>query len=1168
MSPTLLQLMSYNRGYDDKPDGPYSRSGSNRDNHPDWPQPDRSGWSGKSYPGRYNGSNQRNPSGASRPQEEYLKNSYRRRDYSPSNLNENVRGSQDRGLNRGKPPNKWRRNASSQFERYNNRQKHRSPNNFDQNNSHLNNQRQDLHQENRSEKPQAERLSSSSLQEKPQDIKEMNNRGESRDLKGSRELKEPDGRRGSRGLKDKENSDFRNDQLNLNEVGSHTGTSKNEAVLKSSSSESTPSSQPITVESTSYISRSSNQELLNPKSGTENLPEAIVTVGSALLKAKEHVDPPEIHIFTLSVGSPDLPHNDLNYEEQSETETVLSDSVPTSELSSVYRRRGRDPNRKALKRKAIFSSDEEDEDNNEVHSSVQAAPINHESRTSLKKSETKGSEKERVHQSNLKSYKIKRDSTGRSQLQRACKRGDLSEVKAFVAAGANPNECDFGGFTCLHEAALAGHADIVSFLIEKGADVNKQAHEVGDLETPLMDACENKHYETIEILLKHGADPHICNVDGFSTISKLQHLDTSDNSYKRVLKLLDAYVTLNKETQKDNRRSKSIVEDPSEPYFGDLMKKKFNNVYRYAGQGQKESTAENFITHALDLQKMPDILFLAARNGHIELVDILLGLNPNPFDINQKNKIGCTVLHATVGRGFYNVVKFLLSRGANPAMKRDIDGRNAYEIATTSALCDFEETSLLEYMIKKPSATVDSYFEKKETEKGKERRNDEEVQREDHKEDHKENLMLNKVNLEVALEQPKKDVVPRKEEVDERVENFTEETTKIAAKLPVKFEKTDKGEPFQLPIATITQQKRDTPANEPVKVLQDRTKQDTETSFEDRPTTEAVLLATRKRSFLDVHDCTDMATSTLKIPEDVHVQHTHDEEQPECISKELPEFISKEQEELKLKAAEEAKIWQEKMLAKKRARKEMFLQAEKEKERQRREDERRRIEEMRIQEERRKDAILQQALEAKRRALLAQQKQAALELQYVLLQYPIGLQDAFFNPNSTPSHVLRFAPLYIFTFDDEEWVIDLQIALLLSHSVTHIHSQVSEFREELNDDAKDRLWALFFNMIGVGKSGLVDKNGRSKFRDLSLHYIKLTDACDLIRVEDTQVFRLIWEEGRATKVNLSLIDVLRAPAGTKLRNISDDRDLGFVPPKLKKRQDVVHTIHTASSSLW
>lgn len=1156
--------MSYNRNYGDRLEGgPYGRSGNSRDIHPDRSQQDRSEWSGRPYSGRYNGSGQRNSSGPSRQQEDYQMNNYRRRDYVPSNSSENIRGPQDRGYNNRGKPNKWRRNGAPQFDQYNSRQKRR-PSNSDQHKSYLNSQRVDSYQDYRNERPAIVRSSSSSYhQDKTRESKESTDSQEfSRD---SRSWRESTDNNASREIKEKEgNSHLRNVSGPSEAQADQTNSKPRSGALNyEQGKKGAPALPSLSVRPESKESSTSKPESSKPiPDTTTNLENKLVIVAREnSLTEKEHKDPPEIHIFTLSVaGSPGVLQNDLDYEENSDAETVISDSMPSSEIRSVYRPRGRDPHRKSLKRRAIFSSDEEDEANKDLPLMHRANPTNDEQpMISQKKNEVKGVEKALLHHSNAKSYKIKRDSTGRSQLQRACKRGDLSEVTALVAAGASPNECDFGGFTCLHEAALAGHAEIVSFLIESGADVNKQAHEVGDLETPLMDACENKHYETIEILLKHGADPHICNVDGFSTITKLQHLDASDNSYKRVLKLLDSYISLNHEMQKDKGRSMSIVEDPSEPYFGDLMKKKFDNVYRYAAQGHKEWTAQNFITHALDLQKMPDILFLAARNGHIELVDILLGLNPNPFDINQKNKIGCTVLQATVGRGFYEVVKFLLSRGADPSLKRDSDGRNAYDIATTSALCDPKEASLLEFIMKNPSATVDSYSE--ETEKSVNKGEGKEMEMNGSKKaefiESFGNSKVEKVDLE-KFEDEKQGKQNFEAIAKEATKPF-EKVTKMHEE-PVKCDSSDKDKSFKLSEAQKPQQKEETPVKEPSIVQQDCTKQEPESEIEEYSVKESLSASSRKRSFLEVQEVSDDTTASLVTLNAHHTLHSHDTEQPE--------IISKEQEELKLKAAEEAKVWQEKMLAKKRARKEMFLQAEKEKERQRREDEKRRIAELKAQEERRKSELLQQALEAERQALLAQQKQAALELKLVLLRYPIGLQDAFFGSNMTPSQVLRFAPLYIFRFGNDEWVIDLQIALLLSHSVTHVHNHVTECREELNGDTKDKLWALFFSMIGVGKSGLVEKNGREKFRDLSIHYVKLKAARDLIRAEDPQVFRLIWEEERATKVNLSMLDGLRAPAGSKLRTISDETVLGFVPPKLKKRQDVVRTIHTASSSLW
>ena len=76
-------------------------------------------------------------------------------------------------------------------------------------------------------------------------------------------------------------------------------------------------------------------------------------------------------------------------------------------------------------------------------------------------------------------YKVKRDSSGRSLLQRACKKGNFADVQDYIERGASANEKDFR-FTCLHEAALEGHTQIVKYLIENGANVNAKADEAGD----------------------------------------------------------------------------------------------------------------------------------------------------------------------------------------------------------------------------------------------------------------------------------------------------------------------------------------------------------------------------------------------------------------------------------------------------------------------------------------------------------------------------------------------------------------------------------------------------------------------------------------------------------------------------------------------------------------
>lgn len=867
-------------------------------------------------------------------------------------------------------------------------------------------------------------------------------------------------------------------------------------------------------------------------------PETIVVTSAQPL---EFTDPVQI-LSSFSAGL--RADSEYRLEDDSDAETVISDSQPSSLLKPLMRSRSRDTTRKALKRKAIFSSDEEDSDTeasvksmkhhktnqSKPHDSVPAEETidqDHDREPKRKTSTT--TELQSSKSKKTQTYKIKRDSTGRSQLQRACKKGDLEEVNRFIERGADPNECDFGGFTCLHEAALAGHTDIVHVLIQNGADVNKQASEAGDMETPLMDACENKHYETVQLLLQHGADPNICNLDGHSAFTKLQRLLSEDDSYDSILELLEKHLSQCSDPQMKIRASlaKAQVDDPSESYFKDLIKKKYNNIYRFAAQGEKEATAEYFITHALDLAKMPDILILAARNGHIELVDILLGLNPNQFNINQKNKAGVNVLHATVGRGLTNVVKSLLLKGADPSITRGGDSKNALEIAESSARYDLKEILYLQKRISDPQANLDEDTAAESAELAGEIGHTSDT-----------------INVE------KKETFSSSQVSELRNE---EERTDPQDAADVELLRILESTPEERPESVSTHNTADPQIENPVAHLQEEQ--------ETGGTNVAVKSEVETEHESGIKEVNEARSDSENEMDTRSGDESRTAEQEPENSKELEEF--------KLRAAEEAKVWQEKMLAKKRARKEMFLQAEKEKEKRRKEEEERRIQEMKAQEERKKQEMAQLALAAKKEALVFQQKQAAFEVQLVLLRYPIGLQEALFDRTSARVRVSKFGPLYIFKIGEVELVVDLQLSLLLSHSVSDLHRSLAEsVGEELDMESKNKLWLLFFNMIGVSRLGVAEKNGREKFCDLSLHWIKLSSACQYMEEHNPEIYSMVWEQKQTTRVNLAAIEYRALHADWTPKPTESDQELGFVPPKLKKRQDVVHTIHTAGNSLW
>jgi hypothetical protein len=82
-------------------------------------------------------------------------------------------------------------------------------------------------------------------------------------------------------------------------------------------------------------------------------------------------------------------------------------------------------------------------------------------------------------------------------------------VTLLVRKGYDINYEDGGGTTPLSGASVGGHEEMVSFLVSKGAEVNRKNRVTG--ETPLMAAAEMGQLGTAKVLLKNGADP--CTTD-------------------------------------------------------------------------------------------------------------------------------------------------------------------------------------------------------------------------------------------------------------------------------------------------------------------------------------------------------------------------------------------------------------------------------------------------------------------------------------------------------------------------------------------------------------------------------------------------------------------------------------------------------------------------------
>jgi ankyrin repeat protein len=123
-------------------------------------------------------------------------------------------------------------------------------------------------------------------------------------------------------------------------------------------------------------------------------------------------------------------------------------------------------------------------------------------------------------------------------LAKAAHEGNVEQIRALVAAGANANEYDASNQTALHWAARGGHplgphfcrgeaagrADVVAVLIDAGADVNavdrRGAIPGGSSGwTPLHVALHHEQFAVATRLLERGANPNIRSHQGTSVMA-------------------------------------------------------------------------------------------------------------------------------------------------------------------------------------------------------------------------------------------------------------------------------------------------------------------------------------------------------------------------------------------------------------------------------------------------------------------------------------------------------------------------------------------------------------------------------------------------------------------------------------------------------------------------
>lgn len=121
----------------------------------------------------------------------------------------------------------------------------------------------------------------------------------------------------------------------------------------------------------------------------------------------------------------------------------------------------------------------------------------------------------------------------RPTLCSAADQGNLEQVIALLAAGANPDEKHMNDFSALHYAALRKNFAITQVLLDAGAQFNI----VSNLGwTPLHCAALKESFEVVQALLGRGALHTISDTDGNTPL----HIAVMCHNVKVIQAFLDA----------------------------------------------------------------------------------------------------------------------------------------------------------------------------------------------------------------------------------------------------------------------------------------------------------------------------------------------------------------------------------------------------------------------------------------------------------------------------------------------------------------------------------------------------------------------------------------------------------------------------------------------------
>lgn len=272
---------------------------------------------------------------------------------------------------------------------------------------------------------------------------------------------------------------------------------------------------------------------------------------------------------------------------------------------------------------------------------------------------------------------------GRTALHYAAINPGPATVRVLLTHGANADLQDDAGVTPLHEAINHGNHEVLSCMIEHGAEVNKSSQKPS-IGTPLEAALRCGNVEAVLILLRHGVDATIKNDEG----NTILHMAARAGFTDVVRYLLETEASIEARNRRGETATWLAAEHGSCASLREILSAGANvNAKNWNGEtvlclrNLGEDIIELLIRYGAktdDLANRVHMFMNALDNGKEQIINALI---QSRCGISTKDEYGVVSLHVAAQYGRQDLVKRLIEAGVDVNTMTKA-GRNALHIAS------------------------------------------------------------------------------------------------------------------------------------------------------------------------------------------------------------------------------------------------------------------------------------------------------------------------------------------------------------------------------------------------------------------------------------------------------------------------------------------------------